>query len=734
MSFLPAPMSKKPKQPFLLIKELLSNALEAVWLRCDAKKDDDKKIEIDISVDFTEDKKYVSQIQISDNGVGFTQKNWNSFCSLGRGFVDKPHFKCKGQGRLLFWHHFDTVSIDSVFSGEDKPHHFKIDCPSKKELLNEDYQINELSSDHTIKTVITLKDASDKALPAKEFETPELKQKIYQSFLASFLNLKKNQYNLAITVNGDLLDIPDLKHEAFGLSVEKINEKGEAVPQSVVNFLADFYFVPATGKNSIVNEHSIQLCVKEIAVEDITNQVFDKSLRRKPSEHGFFIGFIQDSKESVFLENHILADRSAFEMGEDFYKSEESFEKEHGNLLPGEFLIKDHLIEKIEEEMRSKDLFKGIDGIKTKEQIEEELSQKFLITSELRSAVDIDIRIKVGEDPENVVNRFYEQLGKKRASGLINEQKVIASIREVIEENRTTNTKDPYWRNTLKDKMAELAELTNKDNKNLLAQHAYLRIQKEKILEFFINADKQDVKDIAGTKNAMHESLIHSLFFPQSATTQSINEQDNDLWMINEEYLYYDIISDQQLKSYELIEEKTGTKKKLLDSEKFEMLYAKQPALIEYYSERKKPDIAIFTDAGAIVLIELKEPDEELSHATNQIYTYAQIIASAMIKDTSGNLPYNKFYLYVLGGKDLIHTATRARINTPLANGGGFFDAGNDIKDLNNPKTSIADAYIEVSSYEHLLKQVQIRNRRYKELLGHKDDQNSVFYSSDNSK
>jgi len=119
-----------------------------------------------------------------------------------------------------------------------------------------------------------------------------------------------------------------------------------------------------------------------------------------------------------------------------------------------------------------------------------------------------------------------------------------------------------------------------------------------------------------------------------------------------------------------------------------------------------------------LVIIELKKPNEPLNEAIAQVNNYARIIASKMIKNDLGELPYNKFYLYVIGSKEMLNTIEAPYNEKKLADGEGFFYPGGSLMSLdNNTKNTGATYYLEIGSYERIVNQLKIRNKKYREIL-----------------
>ena len=67
----------------------------------------------------------ILSIMIEDNGIGFNDENYDSFCELDTMYHASKG--CKGIGRLLWLKSFSSVEIDSCYmdnEGEKKSRHF----------------------------------------------------------------------------------------------------------------------------------------------------------------------------------------------------------------------------------------------------------------------------------------------------------------------------------------------------------------------------------------------------------------------------------------------------------------------------------------------------------------------------------------------------------------------------------------------------------------------------------
>lgn len=109
---------------------------------------------------FSDIKSEISGFEIIDNGIGFTDENFNSFKTLDSEF--KMDLGGRGIGRLLWLKAFASAKIESVFEGSDKAfYERKFSFDLKNDIA--DGNIKKSNSLHR-KTSIQLKDIHQKYL------------------------------------------------------------------------------------------------------------------------------------------------------------------------------------------------------------------------------------------------------------------------------------------------------------------------------------------------------------------------------------------------------------------------------------------------------------------------------------------------------------------------------------------------------------------------------------------
>jgi hypothetical protein len=159
-------------------------------------------VEIDIKINsFSANETLV--VKISDNGQGFSDKNFTKFSSLLE-IEEEGH---KGVGRLVYLRYFKEIEVESVF-----------DNKSIKFLFNNKFKGEYAISDClNVKnqTLLTFKDYKLDRIKSYDFLKPkEIKKSIMLHFFPLLYNKKISNENLQIIINLETKE-PNLKHDFY---------------------------------------------------------------------------------------------------------------------------------------------------------------------------------------------------------------------------------------------------------------------------------------------------------------------------------------------------------------------------------------------------------------------------------------------------------------------------------------------------------------------------------------
>jgi hypothetical protein len=181
----------------------------------------------------------------------------------------------------------------------------------------------------------------------------------------------------------------------------------------------------------------------------------------------------------------------------------------------------------------------------------------------------------------------------------------------------------------------------------------------------------------------------------------STEETDHDIWILNEDYNYFDYISSDKM----LSQIRLGTElvfEKEIDSELDNILKKNAES-----NNGKRPDIAIFGQNGAAIIIEFKAPGVPLDEHTSDLMEYAQLLAAK----SKGKL--KQFYGYLIGTEV---NQNRLRGYTKFANNRGWFGTENIIE--HSTGTRLGELYSEILYYDDIAAKATMKLEVYKKKLG----------------
>jgi hypothetical protein len=195
-------------------------------------------------------------------------------------------------------------------------------------------------------------------------------------------------------------------------------------------------------------------------------------------------------------------------------------------------------------------------------------------------------------------------------------------------------------------------------------------------------------------KRNEHERIIHNVFFPTGK--DSTNTRDHDIWLLNEEYQYYEYIaSDKALNTL-----KWPDGQNLFDpdiDQSLEVLFAEN----NEEHGAKRPDIALFNEEGSAIIIEFKAPNVEIQDHISDVVQYARLLAA------KSNGKIKKFYGYLIGDK--LNPSRMPTGWTRFASTKGYFQTGK----LEDPETGIwyGELYTELLFYDQFIDRAELRLR-----------------------
>ncbi|RRA22000.1 hypothetical protein DF038_17735 [Burkholderia cepacia] len=680
---------------YVVFEEMLSNAIDSYLIRRNAEKDAPSfvvKIQADIIDTTLFDDGFDVEASCTDNGAGFGDEQVKAFITKDSTYKDQLKIqgigKCKGAGRIQFFHHFDRLSLESVFKQGDEfiRRNLVVDTATR-EISKESFtEAPALDSEFftTIKlsrrrnTPINSEHRSEQETTPEVFSCHAISAHLYTSFLQRLIVLKGLIGDFTIEVisnrgnNSDSTTIQgmDLPSPFEIKSIPLLCEHGKDFKSGPNLEITRYSF----SENEFPNfQHEVALCANSAIVQQITRRYIKSAAdRKKPIDGKFELVLV----ESSFLEDAVNQQRDGFDIPSECGESEN---------LDGKLSLED-VVNSLE------DYVYGIITPKdfNRDDLVRATEQKFGITQQMLEGANI--KIHYSDTEENIARRVL----KRFQEDIVGDTSRLFKVKEELlkldprSDDFRAKVNELSWKYTSTIKKMDMTNLSQ------------LVVRRSAMIEVLRHAvDKLlDCQQQVDGKRNEHERIIHNVFFPTGK--DSADTKDHDIWLLNEEYQYFEhIASDKPLSTLKWLDGQN-----LFDSDIDKSLEALFSENNEIHSA-KRPDIALFNQEGAAIIIEFKAPDVEIQDHINDLTQYARLLAA------KSNGKIRKFYGYLIGSK-LNHSRMPTGW-TRFASTKGYFHTGA----LEDPETGnrYGELYSELLFYNQFIDRAQLRLGIYKEKL-----------------
>ena len=217
---------------FLLLREIISNAIHAVLIRESKEKDYIPELNLDVVFDETQCK-----IELTDNGEGFNERNRKYFEELDKKNPEKEklNFHPLGQGRLAIVYFADSAEYETVYKDDSGKYNKRtIPYPSTSEGLFSFSEYEEVEVKNNTYTKLTILINKQQSLGRaktffKSYSTYELfKQWFIETFFPFIISNETLVINISFngnsfTIKKDCIEAETQK-EPFELSLSDDNK------------------------------------------------------------------------------------------------------------------------------------------------------------------------------------------------------------------------------------------------------------------------------------------------------------------------------------------------------------------------------------------------------------------------------------------------------------------------------------------------------------------------------
>ncbi len=667
---------KKSKTALQPVFECFTNALEAIKIK--QKSDVDYKGEILIKINATEttvQSTEFSSLSIIDNGIGFNDEEFKRFNTFK--LTDKG-FKNLGSGRIQYVHYFDNTTIRSIFEKDGKYFEREFAVSKKKIFLNENAIVKhryskEIEASNS-RTTVSFNGLLENRGVYNDLNEQTLKEKLLERYIHYFCYNKKNLPKITIDfyVQSKLKDsstisekdIPNIdKSQSLKLQYSKKGDNGIEKIAKTEDFTIDAFKI----SKNILRENRLNLVSKGEVIEE--SDVTLENLAENDNVKG---------KKYLFLvSSNYIDERDTNLRGVLNIPSKDSYEKD---LFSNQEEI---FIEEIQEEVNKTidSMYPEIEEVKKQHQDNfAKLKEMFLLDEETAK----DISVSINDSESDILKKFYEAEAKKEAS-------LDAEIKESIDNLDNLDTRSPNYKDELEKEIERLVKVIPLQNKKSLTQYVARR---KLILDLFDKILERKLKVQQSASN-FDEALIHNLLFQQGDS----ENRDSDLWIINEDFIYFQGSSEKQLSKLEINGEKVFKEKFTEEEERYLTSLGENRKI-------KRPDVLLFPEEGKCIIIEFKAPHVNASDHLTQIDTYANLIRNYSID----KFQITTFYGYLLG--ESIETRdVRGAVSA--------FEESYQFDYLYRPSIKVVgfddrkdgSIYTEVIKYSTLLKRAKQRNK-----------------------
>jgi len=685
---------------YVVFEELIANAIDACLIRR-ANDQSAPAMNVTIEVDFLradllEDRELMN-VSCADNGCGLGDDQLKAFLTKDTSYKDDLSIsgigKCKGAGRIQFFHHFSAMAITSTYRDGDSFLKRELRYSEPQKQIEADDFSTRPGVEADIGTVIQLEQFKEAVRPrishgealSSLFSASVLKKQMLVAFLQRLVGLGERLGDLEIRfitrhwkderAKDEVLRLADLPAVTAERPVD-VEERDPVTGDRLgtwQRFNLSHYQLDAEQYD--LPRNAIAFCAKSTPVKDITGHY----LRTRTEQNNPVAGFHHIVLiEADYLDARVNEQRDDFDNIPDEIPSGDMFSSEKLSYAD----IHDALDPVIDEMVTPTDW--------KKEEVLKEATHQFGISEAMLQ--DTKTRIVYGESAQSVAERVLSKYQK----AVIDETAAIFSLKQEIMMAEPDSEE-------FRQKIHELSWKYTSSLKNFdMANLSQLIVRRAAIVDILDLACGQRLAMQASADGVRRkdEQVIHSIFFPMRK--DSTETTDHDIWLLSEEYQYYDYIAS----DLPLANIKWNDDTNVFESDIDEAL-RKVLAKRTTDNGSKRPDIAVFSKEGSAIIVEFKAPGVSTDEHIGDLSEYAQLLAAK----SGGKL--RKFYGYLIG--DSVNTLRLSGNWTPFPTGKGWFQSS----ELKDPETrqSLGETYFEILHFSDVIDRAKKRIGVYQDKL-----------------
>lgn len=627
---------------------------------------------------------HIQKIEVEDNGIGLDEANLERLKNLRD--PSKGHSN-NGTGRIQFLFFFGSTTIDSVSEiGNNKSKMVKATLSMNDSFLVNN-SIMRLEEDQVVEskpsqTVVSFNNPLDdkESQSYGALSAGVLKSDIVQHSLARLCDNRGKLPKMVIEryVNNELEETQEIKESDI-----PVPDKDENV---------EVPYVTLREKKLVKSDKMEPFRIRSFVVPEMKMEGNKLYLVSKGELGNTLPLDLLSDKETIdgnrymfLLSGKYLDERDSDDRGNINLMKESELKKSISSapeLFPKEdVVLKEHIVEEVNHKIST--LYQVLEEKeREKEDKIQELQDMFLLNPETVNA--IRSKVKKHSTDADILNLVYKSEVEKIAN-------MDASIKKAVKDVEALDPLKPQYQDELHQLVDEFTAMLPEQNRNALSKYIARR---KLVLELFEKILDNDTNSLRGGKR-IDENVLHNLIFRQ----HSIDPQGSDLWLLEDQYLYFDGCSEKELNQIKI----GGTnllKKKLTDDEKAYKLRQEKDV------GDRRPDVLLYPAEGKCILVEFKAPEVDVSEHLAQINRYAMIIHN--LSDPSFH--FNTFYGYLIGENIDYDSIQESNSDFKQAVNLNYIFRPNYVVPGRFGHKD-ADLYTEIIKYSDLLKRAQNRNK-----------------------
>ena len=457
--------------------------------------------------------------EIIDNGIGFTENNYNSFKTLDSDY--KLNKGCRGIGRLLWLKAFSKVSVESQYV-ENKVKQFRsFDFNITKDIYNENLKVMSFQKNETSVKLLDIGSKFYNYVP-KTIET--ISNFLLEHCLWYFLR-EGGAPRITIEDIDEVISL-DRKFESYMLNA---SDKDTFEIKSNV-----FEITHVKLKTNIKNKHTVAYSAADRVV--LEESLSDKipglfGVLNDGDNNFYYMCFVSSS----YLTERVTSERLAFNISESV---DALFEKEEVSF----------------NEIRNKVIDKATDFLSVfLEQNRKAGKKKVTDFIAYKAPRYRPILYRISEDEKTVnPNISDKDLELKLHSYLMKMESELLAEGHILLNPNLDEDEEEYY-NRVEEYLSKASDLKKTDLANYVAR-------RKVILDLFGKA-------LEKKKNGKYvrEEVIHKLIMPMQSNSDELFFDDSNLWLIDERLAFHNFLaSDKSIKSMPISESETTKEPDLL--------------------------------------------------------------------------------------------------------------------------------------------------------------------------